>query len=277
MLERLRNLLTGMMVTQQLQLLFDAIEVLLSNGVFDLEFAINQELSQPDIAPGEIYERLVDRCLMPAFRTHLTAMGIEVADDIPLAVCVDLFSTVMLVDNFEDKVVINGLARCEEESEDVLAEILAVVSAKPAEYFIPYLESVTDALIARIANITDGYDVPIPVDPADYARAKARVQMLMNFARQHLSDVLSQPIYLDRVKLGGNADVMLSGLRDTVETIPPRAAAFLIILFTMASDSLDSSIVNAVKREIELTFEDLVQAMSVGKLATQLLKQVGYE
>lgn len=277
MLERLRTLLTGFILPQQLQLLLDAVEALMSNGDLELEFSIDQELSKSNLDTSELYLYLIEHCLVPAFRTHLSAMGIEMDDETPLPIWTAVFSNVMRIENFDEPTILNGLATCEESNEDVFAEILAVVSAQPSDTFIPHIASVSDALIERIAAVTDGYEEPIPVNAADYARAKQRVSQFMRYVTQNQPNVLNQPVFLDQVKMGGNADAMLASLRDTVETYPPKTAALLIILFVLASDALDTSVVAAVKREVELTFEDLVQAMQVGKLARQFLKEVGYD
>lgn len=270
---RLRQILDGLATPDQLQLICDACAVLEELNYREHESDIEQLIARPDTETGQVVYDIIEQILKPALAGYLRATGITVSDEITLADLKDLVFWVVRIENYEEQDAINGIATSDESAEDNLAEILALVSATPAERFSVLLDSVSDSLIDRIAELTDGKETPILPDSRDFDRAKQRTLRYVNWLETTDPDTYAM-LDLSGLRLGLSSEVILSLHRDQLAAIEPKRCAKLLMLYLLSSDIDDEQILPAIGVEAELLYENIVQGMELTRAARALAGQL---
>jgi len=276
MQQRLRQVLNGLATPEQIQLLCEACEVLEELNFRDHEFAIEQLISKPDMVPGELAFQLIEDVFKPTFAEYLQAMGVKLVEDATLSQYKSALFWISRIENFEDQEAINGIASSDESSEDNLAEILSVVSAEPSDNFILMFDSVSDALLTRIAELSEGKEVPVLVDVSEFNRAKARTVKYFDWLMERVPEFVGKYIKPDDLKLGLPAEVILASHREVLEDLPDGDCAKLLIFYLFTSDLPDEAVKPAIANEVEVLFSDIIRAMGVSKQCQVLLGQLNH-
>lgn len=273
MRERLITLFDGLANQDQLQVLIEACDVLSDMNYRAHEDAIEQFFMPSDVPTGDAVFIVTEQILAPIFREYIQAMGVTPADDLKLKQLKDLLFWLHFIPDFEDQDVVHQLATPDESAVDTLIDILSIVSALPEEHFSVMIDDVSDSLITRIAELSDGKEVPEVPDPADFARAKERLLRYVGLLRQTQSELMAG-IDLNDLRLGLSAEITLAKHRDALEQMDPKTCATLLLFYVLSSDAPDDAIIPIIGKEVELLFEDFLKGVEVTRLCETLLRQL---
>lgn len=276
MQQRLRQILDGVATVEQTNLICEACQVLEDLNFHDHETIIEQTLASPEMSVGEVTFVLIENIFIPLFAEYLLAMGITLNEQCTLTDYKDVLFWVSQIDNNDDADIIYGLATGDDESEDTLAEILSVLSSRPAEDFAVMLDTVLDSLIDRIISVTEGKGEIVLPDSADVDRARARTIKLVDWLIQNDPMFASKFVRVEDLQLGMDPAVTVNPHRGFMEIQTDADCAKLLVLYLFVSDLHDTDIVPALAREVELIHTDLVRAMNTSKIAKKLLGQIGH-
>lgn len=273
MKERLAQLLDGIATPEQILLALDADDALTSVGFQQHEDVIEQTVASLNGDLSAVYPAIVQDCFMPIFKTCLQEMGVVVEEEALLPDVISVFRWTMAIENFEDQEFINTLANGDEESEDTFADILSAVSAIPAETFLPHIQSVSDALIDRISQLSAGKGPYRQPDPSVYKTAKERTGKLFSWLEANDPEFVAK-LDLSAVKMGYPAETILRGLRGTLNFDDPAYVGKYLVFMLHSTDIVSSDIELAAKREIEINTDDVVRGIMASKAVTKLMTQV---
>lgn len=277
MLERLTTLLAGMGTPAQLQAVYEAVTVLSENGFHQCEQIVQDEVALCSNEPAKLITNLTDLRLIPLFREFLQEMGIALVDGLPLASVTEIFEATIRIENFEDKDLTYNLATSDEDSVEIYLGLLAVVSTKSEEHFAPMVESVSDYLIKRIAEVIGDFDEQPGVDPLVHARAKARVLRFIEVLNHDAPSVLDEYVKLDELRLGCTIEPLLEPLEEEHDKLAKNVVVAMIVLYVLSSDVEDGEVAKNVHRIIADFYIDLNDAFTANKFAVGYLSRMGYE
>ena len=261
MLQDLEAYLDATTTPELAGLITQAFQTLLDAGVESHLIQIRNTLDRAEAQEQDAVLEL-NNVRLVTLRTSLKEFGVQVTPEADLKTLHSIFAGLQLVDKWADPDSLNVLTDASIEGEEsCLADILNVVSDLTVGEYMVALESVSPALIDRIAELTrrEG-DGPQP-DEVVVAGCQHRLRFL--FAK-HMpgENSLFVKALDDGLRLGVSFDALIEQHLEAIMALPMSEAAWELVAFAKASDTPDDQIIlmlNKLKEAYSLNINDLQQ------------------
>ncbi|WJJ54899.1 hypothetical protein [Xanthomonas phage RTH11] len=260
MLEQLREYLDSVTTPELSDLILDACKTLSSAGLDMHEYQIQQAMAIGEGLDSDSALEGVIEAILPQLLTGLKQFGVYTAEGVDLRTANSIFKGILLIEDWDDPVSINGLTAALEGEEAALADILVIVGDLTIGDYMNALERVSPDLIARIDEMTSE-DRPEPQpDSVAVASAQMRLRALLGKA-QFDDDSLFIKAMDANQRLGLSFELTFQPHLDALHQLPLNKLGRELVAFALASSATTDEIplkLNRLKESFNLSITDLM-------------------
>lgn len=179
MYEALSAYLDAVATPEQKALCLESCYTLAEAGLDGPEDQIDQELAVTENIDGDFIVNLMENILIPYYRQVSLQFGITLTDEVSLKYVTDILKGLQLLENYDDPDTIVSLCQVDEDSAEILCDLLEIVGQYTSFDYHSQLDHVSHELIDKIAEIVQRPTVrDTEVNPSQEQIDRARVRVL---------------------------------------------------------------------------------------------------
>lgn len=261
MLQDLEAYLDATTTPETASLISETCQTLLDAGVDSHLFVLRNAMDEAQAQENDIVLELTG-ILITTIRSNLKEFGIKASDEADLKTLHSIFKGLQLIDKWDDPDSLNVLTDASIEGEEsCLADILNVVGDLSVGEYMVALESVSEDLITRIAEMTRrDNDGPQP-DEIVVAGCQHRLRFLL---AKHVptEDSLFVKAMDNGLRLGMSFEVIIEEHLNDLAALPVKKMAWDMVAFAYASSTPSDGallLLNKLKESFNLNINDLLQ------------------
>jgi hypothetical protein len=173
-------------------------------------------------------------------REILSEHSVVLHDSVGIDVMSIFISGLMLIADYDDKEQLLKITKLEEPAEEVLAELLALVTEKSAEELLVEIESVSQFLINRVAELaTASEDVPSEEEVLQKAVHVTAYKYFCNYIQTN--PLLISQLLNNGIDVGFSFAVYAKLISADLESLTPKQIAYELIAAALLSiDGIDN-------------------------------------
>lgn len=253
------------------RLLIRSCELLNQAGILSHESDIEQILRTADNHTTE--DNLLDlfSLLTEYLIKTIEQFGLGIEDSVPIKALNHILDSLLILPNYGDPEAVLGALEEETGVEERICDIFSIVSSLRWHDFAPYITSVTDALLPRIAEVTE-QNIP-PEEPGeDISFYRERVQKL----RRHNPNAFAHQIVREGFRLATPLNALVGRFHDDLDQVEskPKELADLVLNILYVSDTPSDAILSRGEELLEDYAKDINVTSKAHTAFLSLLKEV---
>lgn len=261
---------------EQRDLILTGCEQLVDLGIEGHVFEIDQQLELAENADTTITVHSITTLIEETQRAVLDRLGVELHDNLPLAMINDVLAALDGLTRYEDREAIIEIIDQGHTTLDTLADLLPLLGRyKAPDYQLAIME-VNENVILTLKEIAvkglDEYD-DLP-SPEVVSRARQR---LRSYLKRHRGTIVEEAIRNEEIRLGYDAQSLIDTLDPKLHELTASAFGQEIACVFLASGTPNDELSKAIQDEIESYFGDIREAMAAQQTSQQVLSEVTYE
>tara|TARA_B100000929_G_scaffold275393_1_gene249274 strand:+ start:3209 stop:4033 length:825 start_codon:yes stop_codon:yes gene_type:complete len=271
MFDELDYYLGSITTPENQRLLIRSCELLNQAGILSHESDIEQILRTADNHTTE--DNLLDlfSLLTEYLINTIEKFGLSVEDSVPIKALNHILDSLLILPNYGDPEAVLGAIEDETDVEERVCDIFSIVSSLRWHDFAPYITSVDEALLPRIASVTE-QNIP-PEEPGeDISFYRERVQRL----REHNPDAFAHQIVREGFRLGTPLNTLIGRFHDDLDAAEAKAdeLAEKLLNIIYVSNTPSASVLSCGEELLEDYAKDINVTTKAHTAFLRLLKEV---
>lgn len=278
MLELLSAYLEVNVTPEQKTSYLDACQALIDNGITEHVFLLEQNLAVSDSLDVDTAVSGFEEILLPFFTDIIGEFGIVLSESVTLSEAADVFRSLLVLENYEDKATVNALTSSDDGCEAALSDILELVGRYASVDYIRMFESVSDELLDRIAELTSSIAVEDNPSEETVDVCKHRLRLFLDLPEVDKNKTpLIVGLLMNGARLGVDRHDLIAPHREYLETLSsPKSIASECIGLLLASKEENKDLQKAFGMELDLLHLEQLQRTAVHVAGSQFITKVTY-